>query len=137
MQAELSFKEQLQEESCASDRWVEAQLLRGLRCSPSAPFGTPSIAAREPLQFVGKAMDVGQWFTLLNLPPPRNINLADFVLDIASGEIPTTSEEGGETRKRCLLAAEAYLKKNPQGYGTDTELSAPEVIMAFVQKFNG
>lgn len=71
------------------------------------------------LALAGKAVEVGVWFASLGLPPPLNINLADFVLDIASGEIRTALEDGQQTRQRCIAAAKDHLEESPEGFGAD------------------
>lgn len=64
-------------------------------------------------------MKVGRWFTQLDLPPPNGINLADFILDIACGDMQTSKESGEDVRKRCIAQTEEYLRQSPEGYGVD------------------
>lgn len=64
-------------------------------------------------------MEVGQWFSGLGLPPPININLADFVLDLASGEDIVTYETGEHSRLRCIAAAETFKEEHPEGFCVD------------------
>lgn len=63
------------------------------------------------------------------------MNTADWLLDIASGQLQGSCETGDNTRLRCLKAAEDYLKQHPEGFMNSPDesqdlSSLPEVILS-------
>lgn len=103
--------------------------------------------------YYGPALDASSWFASLGHPLPYGTNIADFILDLASGDLAASSPgpgadkgaaqqahhaagssgsdvgssgaDAGEAARQALVrASEAYLAERPQGYEANEEEQA-------------
>eukprot|EP00210_Caulerpa_lentillifera_P005992 g5727.t1 len=56
------------------------------------------------------------WFDRHGYPLPYGVNVAEFILDIANGDISGESLDGESSRVHLVDQMTDYLKKNPQGF---------------------
>lgn len=95
-------------------------------------LSTVLLLSQGHIMYYGQGSAAGPWFTALGHPVPYGVNVADFMLDISSGEaLPilemkkskdgsTQAEYTGEaSRVRCIEISERYLEENPDGYVLD------------------
>jgi hypothetical protein len=61
-------------------------------------------------------MEAGKWFGRLGYQLPHGISQADFIVDIASGEVSTAKIGGKDARLHCIACAEKFLEAHPDGY---------------------
>eukprot|EP00887_Chlorella_sp_A99_P001388 scaffold8.g1388.t1 len=78
--------------------------------------------------FYGHAQQVDEWFSRLGFTLPYRVNVADFILDLASGDVvKMTGEEeeqsGEESRRYLIECSEAFLRRHPMD-GFDPERGA-------------
>ena len=59
---------------------------------------------------------MAEWYSKLGYTMPYGVNMADFILDLASGVVTTTKLDGNESRLHCIACAETYLSARPLGY---------------------
>jgi energy-coupling factor transporter ATP-binding protein EcfA2 len=78
--------------------------------------------------YYGAAAAAGEWCAQLGHPVPFGTNLADWLLDLSSGEVeapggggkggegPEAEARGEEERGRLVATAEAFLRAHPDGF---------------------
>jgi hypothetical protein len=67
----------------------------------------------------GEGQKAAEWFEKLGYKMPYGINTADFILDLASGDVATRKLQGEGTRQHLIQCAEKYLAANPGGFRAD------------------
>lgn len=67
-------------------------------------------------------MLAGRWFGRLGYSLPLGISQADFIVDIASGDVATLKISGEDARLHCIACAEKFLQAHPAGYVNLTEV---------------
>eukprot|EP00891_Asterochloris_glomerata_P001808 jgi/Astpho2/1808/e_gw1.00037.4.1_t len=71
--------------------------------------------------YYGKASYVDQWFDQLGYTLPYKVNVADFILDIASSDVYTEDRNGEESRAYLIQLSEKYLEQHAlDGYVPST-----------------
>ncbi|KAL4855816.1 ABC transporter G family member 22 [Chlorella vulgaris] len=74
--------------------------------------------------FYGKGSQAAHWFERLGVACPYGVNIADWILDLASGEVTGKEKTGEEQRLHLISVSEQYLEQQPGGYmggGIDVE----------------
>ncbi len=67
--------------------------------------------------YYGKANAAADWFEQVGFPMPYGVNSADFILDLASGDVESAAKGSGENGRTYMIAcSEEYLKAKPRGY---------------------
>ncbi|GAQ77731.1 ABC transporter G family [Klebsormidium nitens] len=69
--------------------------------------------------YYGEGQKAAEWFEKLGYKMPYGINTADFILDLASGDVATHKLKGEGTRQHLIQCAEKYLGANPGGFRRD------------------
>ncbi|KAK9839571.1 hypothetical protein WJX84_010569, partial [Apatococcus fuscideae] len=74
--------------------------------------------------YYGQSEQVDTWFDHLGYTLPYKINIADFILDLASADVTKSSRTGEESRQFLIQCSEAYMLRHPtNGFKTvDSEL---------------
>lgn len=67
----------------------------------------------------GEGQKAAEWFEKLGYKMPYGINTADFILDLASGDVATRKLQGEGTRQHLIQCSEKYLAANPEGFRRD------------------
>lgn len=70
---------------------------------------------------------MAEWYSKLGYTMPYGVNMADFILDLASGVVTTKKLDGEESRVHCIACAERYLATRPLGYMAGGDLSESEL----------
>ena len=68
---------------------------------------------------VGQATAAAEWFHHLGYTMPYGISMADFILDLASGDVYTKKLDGEASRKHLIACADKYLENHPGGYSAN------------------
>ncbi|KAI7836411.1 hypothetical protein COHA_009711 [Chlorella ohadii] len=77
----------------------------------------PSVLLLGHAIYYGQAAMAAAWFGSLGYSLPFGSSLADFILDLASGDVGTQDRDGEASRVHLIEAAEAFLAQHPQeGY---------------------
>lgn len=63
--------------------------------------------------YYGHAQQAVDYFEALGFPIPPRVNAADFILDLASGEVMGDQKTGEEARVHLIACSEAFLANNP------------------------
>lgn len=58
---------------------------------------------------------------------PYGISMADFILDLASGDVYTKKLDGEASRKHLIACADRYLESHPGGYQADGGVSEADL----------
>ena len=67
--------------------------------------------------YYGAAQQAIEFFNLLGYTLPYRVNAADFLLDLASGDVSIGGERGGEDSRQFLVqCSEMFLAEDPSGY---------------------
>ena len=67
-----------------------------------------AVACRHSIYY-GDAQLATEWFHKLGYTIPYLINAADFILDLASGDVSTKKISGAESREHLIACAERFL----------------------------
>ena len=81
------------------------------------------LLSKGHMMYYGEAQAVAEWFQRLGYAMPYGVNSADFILDMASGDVYTKKLDGEESRKHCIECSEHYLQHRPCGYLQGGDLS--------------
>ena len=81
------------------------------------------LLSKGHMMYYGEAQAVAEWFQRLGYAMPYGVNSADFILDMASGDVYTKKLDGEESRKHCIECSEHYLQHRPRGYLQGGDLS--------------
>lgn len=81
------------------------------------------LLSKGHMMYYGEAQAVAEWFQRLGYPMPYGVNSADFILDMASGDVYTKKLDGEESRKHCIECSERYLQHRSHGYLQGGDLS--------------
>ncbi|KAA6416809.1 hypothetical protein WJX79_011032 [Trebouxia sp. C0005] len=73
--------------------------------------------------YYGDAQLATEWFHKLGYTIPYLINAADFILDLASGDVSTKKISGADSRLHLINCAERFLTEHPGGYQADSKVS--------------
>ncbi|KAL3156013.1 hypothetical protein ABBQ32_013001 [Trebouxia sp. C0010 RCD-2024] len=73
--------------------------------------------------YYGDAQLATEWFHKLGYTIPYLINAADFILDLASGDVSTKKVSGAESRLHLIACAERFLEDRPGGYHADSKVT--------------
>lgn len=76
--------------------------------------GRRQVALRVDNGCAGQADKVADWYNSLGFVMPYGVNAADFILDLASGDVRNDSMDGEESREFLIAAYEQYSKDWPQ-----------------------
>lgn len=94
---------------------------------PTPASADRAIAGNACAGYAGKA---AEWFRKLGFKLPYGVNVADFILDLASGEVPTGAMDAEEARLYLVQCQETFTAKSLAkgdgeflGYGWGAELS--------------
>ena len=74
------------------------------------------LLSKGHMMYYGEAQAVAEWFQRLGYAMPYGVNSADFILDMASGDVYTKKLDGEESRKHCIACSEHYLQARSRGY---------------------
>ncbi|KAI7845331.1 hypothetical protein COHA_001172 [Chlorella ohadii] len=66
--------------------------------------------------FYGKGGEAAHWFDRLGFACPFGTNIADWILDLASGEVAGKHPSGEEARLHLIACSEQFLEQEPGGY---------------------
>lgn len=72
----------------------------------------PVFVCRHSIYY-GDAQLATEWFHKLGYTIPYLINAADFILDLASGDVSTNKITGAESRLHLISCAETFLSVSP------------------------
>ncbi|KAK9808606.1 hypothetical protein WJX72_000468 [[Myrmecia] bisecta] len=75
------------------------------------------------VMYYGVASGAAEYFHKLGYALPFEVNTADFILDLASGDVVTKKLSGDESMQHLINCAEHFLDTNPDGYVTGAYLS--------------
>ena len=73
--------------------------------------------------YYGDAQLATEWFHKLGYTIPYLINAADFILDLASGDVSTAKITGADSRVHLISCAERFLTEHPGGYQADSKVT--------------
>lgn len=82
--------------------------------------------------FYGKGSESAPWFERLGVPCPFGVNIADWILDLASGEVTGKNRTGEEMRQRLITVSEQFLEQDPSGYkggAFDVPAMSPDYVI--------
>ena len=68
--------------------------------------------------YYGDAQLATEWFHKLGYTIPYLINAADFILDLASGDVSTKKISGAESRQHLIACAERFLSVSHIAYSS-------------------
>ncbi|KAL4444675.1 hypothetical protein ABPG77_002492 [Micractinium sp. CCAP 211/92] len=66
--------------------------------------------------YYGKGSEAAPWFAHLGVPCPFGVNIADWILDLASGEVAGKHKTGEDMRQHLVTCSEQFLQQEPSGY---------------------
>ncbi|KAL4427647.1 hypothetical protein ABPG75_001736 [Micractinium tetrahymenae] len=66
--------------------------------------------------YYGKGGEAAAWFQQLGVPCPFGVNIADWILDLASGEVVGKQKTGEDMRLHLVACSEQFLQQEPAGY---------------------
>ena len=94
--------------NCAAvaDKMVKISMIIGVQCTFTL-FDVHYIC-RHPIYY-GDAQLATEWFHKLGYTIPYLINAADFILDLASGDVSTKKISGADSRLHLINCAERFL----------------------------
>ncbi|GMH34285.1 hypothetical protein BSKO_02119 [Bryopsis sp. KO-2023] len=72
--------------------------------------------------YYGDAKLVMGWFQKLGQPLPLGVNIADFILDLANGDINDEERSGDECRQEFISAFLSYSTKHHQGVTCESDI---------------
>jgi ABC-type multidrug transport system ATPase subunit len=72
--------------------------------------------------YYGQARAAADWFGNLGYIMERGINQADFILDIASGDVQSSKLKGADAQQHVIQCADHYLAEHPNGYWEGSKL---------------
>ncbi|GAB4821556.1 hypothetical protein N2152v2_008602 [Parachlorella kessleri] len=72
--------------------------------------------------YYGQGAAAAEWFGQLGVQLPYGVNVADFLLDIASGEIVGKERSDEEARVHLVEVSETFLAEHPEGYQQQQKL---------------
>ena len=79
--------------------------------------------------YYGSAPQAVDYFDQIGYPIPPRVNAADFLLDLASGEVSSKLRDGENSRKHLIAVTEAFLVKRPmQGFDPGNDAEAIEAV---------
>ena len=84
----------------------------------------PVFVCRHSIYY-GDAQLATEWFHKLGYTIPYLINAADFILDLASGDVSTNKITGAESRLHLISCAETFLSVSPACHQLITLLFCP------------
>lgn len=73
--------------------------------------------------YYGDAQLATEWFHKLGYTLPYQINAADFILDLASGDVSTQKVSGPESKQHLIACAETFLSNNSEGYHANSKVN--------------
>eukprot|EP01026_Neomeris_dumetosa_P031549 TRINITY_DN2500_c0_g1_i3.p1 TRINITY_DN2500_c0_g1~~TRINITY_DN2500_c0_g1_i3.p1 ORF type:complete len:686 (+),score=50.56 TRINITY_DN2500_c0_g1_i3:130-2187(+) len=80
------------------------------------------------VMFYGSAHKVATWFGHLGFQVPFGINIADHILDLANGDVPSSKLGKDEVKKHLIAVSETYLQHRPaDGFTDDKDLQMMRV----------
>ena len=88
-----------------------------------------SPAQGHPL-YHGPAAQAVDWFDCLGYALPYRVNAADFILDLASGDVASGGRGGEESRALLEACAERFLAGQRQAEGFDAARHAAQLRQA-------
>lgn len=91
---------------CKSCEGLQASMLRGANCV--------CVLLRRHAIYYGDAQLATEWFHKLGYTLPYQINAADFILDLASGDVSTQKVSGAESKQHLIACAESFLSVSVQ-----------------------
>lgn len=91
---------------------IISQLVQAYQCAydvlSTAALYVLSSCDRHAIYY-GDAQLATEWFHKLGYTLPYQINAADFILDLASGDVSTQKVSGAESRQHLIACAETFL----------------------------
>eukprot|EP01023_Acetabularia_acetabulum_P064868 TRINITY_DN8514_c1_g1_i1.p1 TRINITY_DN8514_c1_g1~~TRINITY_DN8514_c1_g1_i1.p1 ORF type:complete len:745 (+),score=131.75 TRINITY_DN8514_c1_g1_i1:162-2237(+) len=82
------------------------------------------------VMYYGKADGAAAWFANLNYAVPFGVNIADHILDLANGDVPTSKLSEDDIKKQLIAVCEKYLERRPAaGFVDDEDLKLMRVSM--------
>lgn len=79
--------------------------------------------------YFGRAQQAVDYFDVLGYPIPSRVNAADFLLDLASGEVPSKERDGPASTKYLLECTATYLGEHPmEGFDLDRDGSSLQEV---------
>jgi hypothetical protein len=74
-----------------------------------APWSEPRCSGRV---LSAQASQAAEWFYHVGYTMPYGVNVADFILDLASGDVFSKKRDGEESRKHLIAVSEKFLTGN-------------------------
>jgi len=85
--------------------------------------------------YYGDAQQAVDYFERVDYPIPPRVNAADFILDIASGEVPSKLRNGENSRRYLVALTEAFLTDRPvDGFNPSADPEGFEVLQALAKR---
>ena len=76
----------------------------------------------------GRASLAADWFHRLGFSMPFGVNTADFILDLASGDVSTRKLKGQESRLHLIACAERYAKSHRLAFTSLTSQQDAQLV---------
>lgn len=81
--------------------------------------------------YYGSADQAVDYFDCIGYPIPPRVNAADFLLDLASGEVSSKLRDGEHSRRHLIAITEAFLSERPlEGFDANADPDAMDAVKA-------